>query len=115
MINQETIVALATPNGLGAISVIRISGSNAIPITEKVFKPKGNKKLSNQKSHTVHLGHLIKNEHELDEVLVTLFKGPNSYTGEDTIEISCHGSTFIQQEIIAVSYTHLTLPTILLV
>ena len=100
MINQETIVALATPNGLGAISVIRISGLNAISVTEKLFKPKGNKKLSNQKSHTVHLGHLMKNGHELDEVLVTLFKGPHSYTGENTIEISCHGSTFIQQEII---------------
>ena len=100
MINQETIIALATPNGLGAISVIRISGLNAISVTEKLFKPKGNKKLSNQKSHTVHLGHLIKNGHELDEVLVTLFKGPHSYTGENTIEISCHGSTFIQQEII---------------
>ena len=100
MINQETIIALATPNGLGAISVIRISGLNAISVTEKLFKPKGNKKLSNQKSHTVHLGHLMKNGHELDEVLVTLFKGPHSYTGENTIEISCHGSTFIQQEII---------------
>ena len=100
MINQETIVALATPNGLGAISVIRISGLNAISITEKLFQPKGNKKLSNQKSHTVHLGHLIRNGHELDEVLVTLFKGPHSYTGENTIEISCHGSTYIQQEII---------------
>ena len=100
MINQETIIALATPNGLGAISVIRISGLNAISITEKLFKPKGNKKLSNQKSHTVHLGHLIRNGHELDEVLVTLFKGPHSYTGENTIEISCHGSTYIQQEII---------------
>lgn len=100
MINQETIIALATPNGLGAISVIRISGLNAISVTEKLFKPKGNKKLSNQKSHTVHLGHLMKNSHELDEVLVTLFKGPHSYTGENTIEISCHGSTFIQQEII---------------
>ena len=100
MINQETIVALATPNGLGAISVIRISGLNAISITEKLFKPKGNKKLLNQKSHTVHLGHLIRNGHELDEVLVTLFKGPHSYTGENTIEISCHGSTYIQQEII---------------
>ena len=100
MINQETIVALATPNGLSAISVIRISGLNAISITEKLFKPKGNKKLSNQKSHTVHLGHLIRNGHELDEVLVTLFKGPHSYTGENTIEISCHGSTYIQQEII---------------
>ncbi|MDA9001760.1 tRNA uridine-5-carboxymethylaminomethyl(34) synthesis GTPase MnmE [Flavobacteriaceae bacterium] len=100
MINQEAIVALATPNGLGAISVIRISGLNAISITEKLFQPKGNKKLSNQKSHTVHLGHLIRNGHELDEVLVTLFKGPHSYTGENTIEISCHGSTYIQQEII---------------
>ena len=100
MINQETIIALATPNGLGAISVIRISGLNAISTTEKLFKPKGNKKLSNQKSHTVHLGHLMKNGYELDEVLVTLFIGPHSYTGENTIEISCHGSTYIQQEII---------------
>ena len=100
MINQETIIALATPNGLGAISVIRISGLKAISVTEKLFKPKGNKKLSDQNSNTVHLGHLIKNSHELDEVLVTVFKGPHSYTGENTIEISCHGSTFIQQEII---------------
>ncbi|MDA9362467.1 tRNA uridine-5-carboxymethylaminomethyl(34) synthesis GTPase MnmE [Flavobacteriaceae bacterium] len=100
MIDQETIIALATPNGLGAISVIRISGLNAISKTEKLFKSKGNKKLSNQKSHTVHLGHLIKNGYELDEVLVTLFKGPHSYTGENTIEISCHGSTYIQKEII---------------
>jgi tRNA modification GTPase len=100
MINQETIIALASPNGLGAISVIRISGLYSISITEKLFKPKGSKRLSNQKSHTVHLGHLIKNGHELDEVLVTLFKGPHSYTGENTIEISCHGSSYIQQEII---------------
>ncbi|MDG1974458.1 MAG: tRNA uridine-5-carboxymethylaminomethyl(34) synthesis GTPase MnmE [Flavobacteriaceae bacterium] len=100
MVNQETIIALATPNGLGAISVIRISGNNSIKITEKLFKSNKNKLLSNQKSHTVHLGHIIKGNHELDEVLITLFKGPNSYTGEDTIEISCHGSTYIQKEII---------------
>ena len=100
MINQETIIALATPYGLGAISVIRVSGVNAISVTEKLFKPNGNKKLSEQNSHTVHLGHLMKKSHELDEVLVTVFKGPHSYTGENTIEISCHGSTFIQQEII---------------
>ena len=100
MINQETIIALATPYGLGAISVIRVSGVNAISVTEKLFKPNGNKKLSDQNSHTVHLGHLIKNSHELDEVLVTVFKGPHSYTGENTVEISCHGSTYIQQEII---------------
>jgi len=98
--NQETIIALATPNGLGAISVIRISGNNSIKITEKLFKSNKNKLLSNQKSHTVHLGHIMKWNHELDEVLITLFKGPNSYTGEDTIEISCHGSTYIQKEII---------------
>tara|TARA_B100001173_G_C16007801_1_gene556356 strand:+ start:681 stop:2054 length:1374 start_codon:yes stop_codon:yes gene_type:complete len=100
MINQETIIALATPNGLGAISVIRISGKEAIKITEKLFKGKNNKILSKQKSHTVHLGHLLKNGHELDEVLISLFKEPHSYTGEDTVEISCHGSTYIQKEII---------------
>jgi len=100
MINQETIIALATPNGLGAISVIRVSGKDAILITDKLFRSKKNKVLSNQKSHTVHLGHLLKNNREIDEVLITLFKGPHSYTGEDTIEISCHGSTYIQKEII---------------
>jgi len=100
MINQDTIIALATPNGLGAIAVIRISGKKSISITESVFKSKSKKLLSNQKSHTVHLGHLIKKENELDEVLITLFKGPHSYTGENTIEISCHGSTYIQKEII---------------
>jgi tRNA modification GTPase len=100
MVNKETIIALATPNGLGAISVIRISGNNSIKIAEKLFKSNKNKLLSNQKSHTVHLGHIMKENHELDEVLITLFKGPYSYTGEDTIEISCHGSTYIQKEII---------------
>ena len=100
MVNQETIIALATPNGLGAISVIRISGNNSIEITEKLFKSNKNKLLSNQKSHTVHLGHIMKGNHELDEVLITLFKGPYSYTGENTIEISCHGSTYLQKEII---------------
>ncbi len=100
MTNQDTIIALATPNGLGAISVLRISGKESILVTEKVFKAKNNKLLSKQDSHTVHLGHLIKKGHQLDEVLVTLFKGPHSYTGENTIEISCHGSTYIQKEII---------------
>ena len=100
MTNQDTIIALATPNGLGAISVLRISGKESISVTEKVFKAKNNKLLSKQDSHTVHLGHLIKKGHLLDEVLVTLFKGPHSYTGENTIEISCHGSIYIQKEII---------------
>lgn len=106
MISKETIIALATPNGLGAISVIRISGKDAIITTDKFFKSKNKKLLSKQKTHTVHLGHILKDGHELDEVLITLFKGPNSYTGEDTIEISCHGSTYIQQEIIDLFIDH---------
>ena len=73
MINKETIIALATPNGLGAIAVIRISGEDSISITEKLFKGKKNKILSIQKSHTVHLGHLMNKVRELDEVLGTVF------------------------------------------
>jgi tRNA modification GTPase len=66
MTNRDTIIALATPNGLGAISVLRISGKESISVTEKVFKAKNNKLLSKQDSHTVHLGHLIKKGHQLD-------------------------------------------------
>lgn len=100
MVHHDTIVALATPSGAGAIAVIRISGSNAITIGSKVFKSVKNKDITAQKSHTIHLGHIVDDQKILDEVLVSIFKGPHSYTGEDTIEISCHGSTFIQQQII---------------
>ena len=101
MIKNDTIIALATPSGVGAISVIRLSGENAITIVESFFKSvKKDKKLSNQKTHTIHLGHIINKGTILDEVLVSIFKNPNSYTGENVVEISCHGSTYIQQEII---------------
>ena len=100
MINQDTIVALATPSGAGAISVLRVSGANAIQIAGAVFKSVKNKDLSKQKTHTLHLGHIIDGAKIIDEVLVSLFHGPHSYTGENTIEISCHGSTYIQQQII---------------
>ncbi len=100
MIPNDTIVALATPSGAGAISVIRVSGKEAITICEPLFKSIRNKKLTKLKSHTIHLGHIIDGERYLDEVLVSLFKGPHSYTGENTIEISCHGSVYIQQQII---------------
>jgi tRNA modification GTPase len=100
MIPNDTIVALATPSGAGAIAVIRISGKQAIAIASQVFKSVRNKDLTKQKSHTIHLGHIVDGEKTLDQVLVAVFKGPNSYSGEDTIEISCHGSTFIQQQII---------------
>ena len=95
-----TIVAIATAPGTGAISIVRVSGSKAISIADKVFRSVQNKVLSKQKSHTIHLGHIIQGNQTLDEVLVSLFKGPNSYTGEDVVEISCHGSIYIQQQLI---------------
>jgi tRNA modification GTPase len=93
-------VALATPSGAGAIAIIRVSGEEAITIGNTVFQSIKGKDLTKQKSHTLHLGHIIDNQKTLDEVLVSIFKGPHSYTGENTIEISCHGSTYIQQQII---------------
>ena len=100
MLYNDSIVALATPSGAGAIAVIRISGEDAIAIGNSVFKSIKGKDLTQQKSHTLHLGHIIDDQKTLDEVLVSIFKGPHSYTGENTIEISCHGSTYIQQQII---------------
>ncbi|UAN00048.1 tRNA uridine-5-carboxymethylaminomethyl(34) synthesis GTPase MnmE [Polaribacter litorisediminis] len=101
MIQNDTIIALATPSGVGAISVIRLSGDNAIAIVDAFFRSiKKGKSLKNQKTHTIHLGHILDEEIILDEVLVSIFKNPRSYTGENVVEISCHGSTFIQQEII---------------
>jgi len=94
---DDTIVALATAPGIGAIAVIRISGPKAIAIVNSLFDKKD---LTVQQSHTIHIG-LIKDEEEvLDEVVVSLFKNPKSYTGEDVIELSCHGSPYIQQRII---------------
>ena len=100
MIQNDTIIALATPSGVGAISVIRISGEKAIDIVSSFFKSISDKILKQQKTHTIHLGHIIENDKILDEVLVSIFKNPNSYTGENVVEISCHGSAYIQQEII---------------
>ena len=100
MIPQDTIVALATPAGAGAIAVIRISGRDAVTIAAKVFRSINNKDITRQKSHTLHLGFIEDDGKTYDQVLLSIFKGPNSYTGENTVEISCHGSTFIQQQII---------------
>jgi tRNA modification GTPase len=100
MLYNDSIVALATPSGAGAIAIIRISGEDAITIGNSVFQSIKGKDLTRQKSHTLHLGHVMDNQKTLDEVLVSIFKGPHSYTGENTIEISCHGSTYIQQQII---------------
>lgn len=101
-LNTDTIVALATPNGAGAIGIVRLSGINTIALAQSVFFTPAGKpsNIDSFKSHTVHLGLIKEADIILDEVLLTIFKGPNSYTGEDVIEFSCHGSLFIQQQLI---------------
>jgi len=95
---DDTIVALATPPGIGAIGVIRLSGSKAYQVANELFPSKD---LALQASHTLHVGFIEIEGQALDEVVLSLFKGPRSYTGEDVIEISCHGSPYIQQQVIA--------------
>jgi tRNA modification GTPase len=94
---QEPICALATAPGIGAIGIIRVSGINAIQIVDLIFK---GKKLENTSTHTVHFGTIQKGELVIDEVLASVFKSPKSFTKEDTIEISCHGSPFVIKEIL---------------
>ncbi|WP_289044137.1 tRNA uridine-5-carboxymethylaminomethyl(34) synthesis GTPase MnmE [uncultured Olleya sp.] len=101
MIYNDTIVALATASGAGAVAIIRLSGKDAIAIADSCFKSvTKHKSLTNQKTHTIHLGHIMDDKRTIDQVLVSVFKNPNSYTGEDVVEVSCHGSVYIQQEII---------------
>lgn len=102
ILNNDTIVALATPPGAGAIAVIRLSGYNAFKICTEVFFKKSGKPydLLKQKSHTLHFGVIKDEEYLIDEVLLSIFFAPHSYTGENIIEISCHGSQFIQQQIV---------------
>jgi tRNA modification GTPase len=95
---EDTIVALATPPGIGAIGVIRVSGPLAFGAVGKLFSGKD---LSAESSHTLHVGLLKEGDDQLDEVVVSLFRGPRSYTGEDVIEISCHGSPYVQERVIA--------------
>ena len=98
IIAQSTICALATPVGIGAIAVIRVSGSETFPIVQKLFR---GKKLADQASHTILFGTIRDEDGTIvDEVLLSLFRTPHSYTREDTIEISCHGSAFIIQKIL---------------
>jgi len=97
MTQTETIVALATPNGTGAIGIIRLSGPEAITIAASVFKGKD---LTKQPSHTIHFGSIVDGDIILDEVLISLFIAPRSYTRENIVEISCHGSAYIIESII---------------
>ena len=98
--NQDTICAIATAQG-GAIGSIRVSGPHAIDITERIFIPvKAEKKLTGRKPYTLTFGHIYNGEEIIDEVLVSLFRTPHSYTGEDSTEITCHGSSYILQQVL---------------
>ncbi len=100
MINHDTIAAIATSPGIGAIAVVRLSGKDSILIADSIFSNKQEKKLVNQEAYTIHFGTIKEGETIIDEVLVSIFKAPKSYTGENSIEISCHGSIYIQQKIL---------------
>ena len=95
---MSTICAISTPYGVGGIAVIRVSGEQAIPIVDRIFS--GRKQLAEVTPNTVHFGRIQRADEVLDEVLCSVFKAPHSFTGEDTIEIACHGSLFIQQELL---------------
>ncbi|MCG3164938.1 MAG: tRNA modification GTPase MnmE [Bacteroidia bacterium] len=96
---DDTIIALSTPPGSGAIAVLRLSGNKAFEFTNKVFRSFSGKDFSSFKSHTLHFGSIYDKEEVIDEVVISLFKNPLSFTGEDVVEISCHGSAYIQQRL----------------
>ena len=101
MYREDTIAAIATPGSGAGIGVIRISGENAVEVAEKIFRPKNkNKRLSEQPTYTIHYGNIVDGEELLDEVIVLLMRGPHSYTAEDTVEIDCHGGTFVMRKIL---------------
>lgn len=96
----DTIAAVATALSPSGIGIIRISGDQAIEVADKVFKAKSTKLLSEQKSHTVHYGHILEDGEVIDEVMVILLKAPNSFTKEDTVEIDCHGGIYVMNRIL---------------
>ncbi len=94
---EDTIVGISTAMGQGAISIIRLSGEEAISLVNKIFKGKN---LEKAKSHTIHYGHIYDKDEVLDEVLVSIFKAPKTYTAEDVVEINCHGGSFVTNQIL---------------
>jgi tRNA modification GTPase len=97
-LTEDTIAALATPLGFGAISIIRVSGEKAIETIDTIFT--GKMKLEKAKSHTVHYGNIFDSDEMIDDVLISIFRAPNSYTGEDSVEISTHGNPLIANKIL---------------
>ena len=96
----DTIAAIATAMSSSGIGIIRISGEDAVTITEKIFRMKNGKKLSEMPTHTIHYGHICDGEEVIDEVMVLLMRGPKSYTREDTVEIDCHGVVYVMRRVL---------------
>lgn len=96
----DTIAAIATAMSSSGIGIIRISGEDAVTITEKIFRMKNGKKLSEMPTHTIHYGHICDGEEVIDEVMVLLMRGPKSYTREDTVEIDCHGGVYVMRRVL---------------
>jgi len=97
---HSTIAAIATPHGVGGISVIRISGIDSILICDKIFKAKSKKRLIDANSHTIHYGNIVSGDEIVDEVLVSVMRAPNTFTREDTVEINCHGGLVVTQKVL---------------
>ena len=95
---MSTICAISTPYGVGGIAVVRVSGAEAISIVDSLFQ--GKQKLTEGQARRAYYGHIVRNGEVLDEVMITLFLAPHSYTGEDMVEIACHGSVYIQRELL---------------
>ena len=101
-IEKQTIAAISTAVSESGIGIIRMSGDQAIEIADKVYRGKHNKRLADQKTYTIHYGYIADHDEIIDEVLVMLMRGPHSYTGEDTIEINCHGGVYVVNRILEV-------------
>ena len=99
---NDIICAISTAPGMGAIAVVRLSGDGCIALVDTFFESPNNKKLADQKAYTVHFGKIMHNANVLDEVLITVFHAPHSFTGEESIEIACHGSVYIQQKMMEI-------------
>ena len=103
---QKTIAAISTAMSNSGIGIVRMSGPEAFEIADQIYRGKNNKKLSSQKSHTIHYGYIVENGETVDEVLVMLMRGPHSYTGEDTVEINCHGGVYVVKRILEILILH---------
>ena len=97
---SDTIAAISTAMTTSGIGIVRMSGEEAFSIIDRIYRGKKEKKLSSEKSHTIHYGYIVDEEAEIDEGLVLLMRGPHSYTGEDTVEIDCHGGVYVTKKIL---------------